>query len=70
MFEIIDNPDKELRDEAENQLRKNQEQYGKRYCPCALDQTPEWVCPCKVFREQITEGECHCGRYFKKHKED
>ena len=22
-------------------------------------------CPCKNFREQATEGECHCGLYMK-----
>ena len=62
-LKIIDNPDIELRDEAERQLKENKEKYGKRYCPCALQHTEEWICMCKDFREQDFEGECHCGRY-------
>lgn len=65
-FKIIDNPDEELRNEAERQLKDNKEKYGKRYCPCSLEQTNDWICPCKMFREQTYEGECHCGRYYKK----
>lgn len=66
MFTIIDNPDIDLRLEAEKQLGENKIKYGKRYCPCSLEQTEEWLCPCKEFREQNYEGECHCGRYYKK----
>ena len=35
------------------------------YCPCAIEKTEEMVCPCKAFREQRFEGECHCGRFVK-----
>lgn len=35
------------------------------YCPCRLEKTPDTKCPCREFREQTTEGECHCGAYKK-----
>lgn len=35
------------------------------YCPCMIDQTRNSKCICKDFREQETEGECHCGRFVK-----
>ena len=35
------------------------------YCPCAVQKTPDTRCICKEFREQTTEGLCHCGRYAK-----
>lgn len=33
------------------------------YCPCAIDRTPENLCPCQAFREQKEPGLCLCGRY-------
>lgn len=38
------------------------------YCPCAIWQTEDTLCPCKEFRD-MDEGICNCGRY-KKVKED
>lgn len=35
------------------------------YCPCAIEQTPDTLCPCKEFRDQEGLGECRCGRYAK-----
>ena len=35
------------------------------FCPCAIDKNDDTKCPCKEFREQQTEGECHCGRFKK-----
>ena len=35
------------------------------YCPCAIERTPDTKCMCKEFREQESEGPCHCGRYMK-----
>lgn len=64
-MKIIDNTDLDLRNEAERQLNENKIKYGKRYCPCALELSKDWICPCREFREQQTEGECHCGRYKK-----
>ena len=35
------------------------------YCPCRIERTPDTKCMCKEFREQETEGSCHCGLYVK-----
>ena len=39
------------------------------YCPCRLQHTPENLCICKEFRNQINdpefEGYCHCQLYYK-----
>jgi ferredoxin-thioredoxin reductase catalytic subunit len=39
------------------------------YCPCRLKRTPENLCMCLEFREQIAdpdfEGYCHCRLYYK-----
>lgn len=47
---IIDNPDEDLRLEAEKQLQLMKFRYGKRYCPCAFERTKDTICPCKDFR--------------------
>jgi len=31
------------------------------YCPCEFDKNEDTKCMCKAFREQETEGYCHCG---------
>lgn len=35
------------------------------YCPCEFDKNEDNKCMCKAFREQETEGYCHCGLYKK-----
>ena len=39
------------------------------YCPCRLKRTPENICICQEFREQMAdpefEGYCHCLLYYK-----
>ena len=39
------------------------------YCPCRLERTPENICMCEEFKEQIKdpeyEGYCHCMLYYK-----
>ena len=37
----------------------------KGYCPCAIEQNEDTLCPCKEFRELDTPGVCHCGRFEK-----
>ena len=64
MLKIVLNDDKQLVDEVRKKLKEN---CG--YCPCKLIKNQDTKCMCKEFREQITEGECHCGLY-KKIKED
>ena len=40
------------------------------YCPCRIQRTPENICICTEFRQQIAdpefEGYCHCQLFFKK----
>ena len=34
------------------------------YCPCTIIKTPDTLCMCRKFREQMKRkqlGECHCG---------
>lgn len=40
------------------------------YCPCAIEQNEDTLCPCREFREQTEPGLCHCGRYEKVRCED
>ena len=39
------------------------------YCPCRQPKTPENICMCQEFRDQIAdpefEGYCHCRLYYK-----
>lgn len=39
------------------------------YCPCRIQRTPENLCICAEFIEQITDpdftGYCHCKLYYK-----
>ena len=60
MLKIFKNPDEEAYKSIMAEVKAN---YG--YCPCRLERTPDTKCPCKEFREQTTEGECHCGAYQK-----
>lgn len=62
MLKILKNPDKELVAEIRAKLK---ETHG--HCPCVLPTAwnDDTKCPCKNFREQTTEGECHCGLYYK-----
>ena len=54
------NPDYDRYREITEAVQKN-----NGYCPCAIEKTADTKCPCKVFREQETAGECHCGRFIK-----
>lgn len=60
MLKIIKNPQTDIYESVIKEVRAN-----SGYCPCRLKKTPETKCPCKEFREQTTEGECHCGAYVK-----
>ena len=39
------------------------------YCPCRIQRTPENICICAEFKQQIAdpdfEGYCHCQLYYK-----
>lgn len=60
MLKIVKNPDADIYNEVTQAVKNNDG-----YCPCRLEKTEDTKCPCKDFREQTTEGECHCGRYLK-----
>jgi ferredoxin-thioredoxin reductase catalytic subunit len=57
---IIKNPDNEFFKMARAMLLEN-----KGYCPCALEKTDEFKCPCEEFRKSQEEGLCYCGLLFK-----
>ena len=42
------------------------------YCPCRIQRTPENICICDEFKQQISdpefEGYCHCKLYYKEKK--
>lgn len=54
------NPDKEFVRDFKKELKAN-----GGYCPCRLVKNKDTKCQCKEFREQDTEGFCHCGLYRK-----
>ena len=60
MLKIIKNPDETIYNSVTKAVKNNDG-----YCPCIICKSSDTKCPCKTFREQTTEGECHCGRYIK-----
>lgn len=60
MLKIIKNPDKEFYEKITQAVKGN-----SNYCPCMLQKTDDTRCMCRAFREQETEGFCHCQRYMK-----
>ena len=54
------NEDKSIVNKIKQALKENDG-----YCPCALSKDKDFKCMCKSFREQQTEGLCHCGLYYK-----
>lgn len=64
------NEDKEYVAKIKKKLEENKEKYGKQFCPCVIpslytsNDSNDYVCMCKEFREQ-EEGMCHCGLYYK-----
>lgn len=47
-----------------NEIRKKLKE-SDGYCPCRLTKNEDTKCPCKEFREQTEQGECHCGLFEK-----
>ena len=60
MLKIVKNPDDNVYQEITQAVKDNDG-----YCPCMINKTADTKCPCKEFRKQDFEGECHCGRYLK-----
>lgn len=57
---IYKNPDASHAEAIMKALKAN-----NNYCPCRIEKTPDTKCMCKEFREQTTNGMCHCGLYIK-----
>ena len=64
-LKIIKNPNNEEYDKITQAVKDNDN-----FCPCLIIRNPDTKCICKEFREQVTEGFCHCGRYIKILSED
>ena len=65
------NPDERLVDAILRGLLRNEERYGRRYCPCrVVTGNPEVdapkVCPCAWMLEEVeSKGRCHCGLFVR-----
>jgi len=65
------NPDKKVVDRVMAGLNKNEEKYGKRYCPCRRvtgneAEDAKIICPCIYSKEEIEkDGKCFCGLFVK-----
>ena len=59
-FKIGKNPDNTFVKEMMEKIKENDG-----YCPCKLEKSSDTKCMCKEFRDQVTEGYCHCGLYYK-----
>jgi len=57
---IMPNPDLDIFKQLTEKVIEN-----NGYCPCAIIKNEDIKCICKEFREQNSEGECHCGRFIK-----
>ena len=65
------NPDKKIVERIINGLLKNEEKYGKKYCPCrrisgVLEEDSKKICPCFWHKDEIKkDGHCFCNLYIK-----
>jgi len=63
------NPDKKIVEGIISGLLKNEEKYGKKYCPCRrvsgnAEEDAKKVCPCFWHKEEIEkDGHCFCRLY-------
>ncbi|MDD5430655.1 MAG: ferredoxin-thioredoxin reductase catalytic domain-containing protein [Candidatus Pacebacteria bacterium] len=52
-------------------LLKNEERYGKKYCPCRRisgnqEEDSKKICPCIYHKDEIKkDGHCFCGLFIK-----
>ncbi|MDH3365766.1 MAG: hypothetical protein OEM29_07185 [Thermoplasmata archaeon] len=61
----------EMKEEIIDGLIGKRDAFGDFYCPCRLEQTPEYQCPCRPTRGGDVErdGRCHCGLFWKDSRE-
>jgi hypothetical protein len=60
-LKILKNPNEKEYDEVTQKVTNNDG-----YCPCMFSKVPDTKCICKEFRDQTSEGFCHCRRFVKK----
>ena len=55
------NPNKKIVEHFIKGLLKNEENFGKKYCPCKKIHNDKVICPCIYHKKEIKEqGHCHC----------
>lgn len=65
------NPDRKVAEGIINGLLKNEEKYGKKYCPCRRvsgdkAEDSKKICPCFWHKNEIAQdGHCLCRLYVK-----
>jgi len=64
------NPDEKTVERVINGLLKNEEKYGKKYCPCRRvsgnEEDSKKICPCFWHKDEIKkDGHCFCNLYVK-----
>jgi len=65
------NPNKKIVENLIKALIKNEEKFGKKYCPCRKIHRDEIVCPCIYHKEEIKkQGHCHCFLFVSKDEEN
>ena len=65
------NPNKKIVENLIKVLIKNEEKFGKKYCPCRKIHRDDIVCPCVYHKEEIKkQGHCHCFLFVSKDEEN
>jgi len=64
-MQITINPDKEYVKGIRDKLKDN-----NNHCPCNLKHDKSTLCMCEDFRNQTTDGWCHCSLYHKQMEEN
>lgn len=61
-MKILKNPNWSISDHIlfDEKLKSN-----NGYCPCSIKKNKDTKCMCTAFKNQVDEGECHCGKYVK-----
>ena len=65
------NPDAKTVERIINGLLRNEEKYGKKYCPCRRvsgnsEEDSKKICPCFWHKDEIKkDGHCFCNLYLK-----
>ncbi len=57
----------EMKEEILQGLLGKNRRFGDFYCPCRMEHTPEFQCPCKPTRggDVDRNGKCYCGFFWK-----